>query len=272
MNKWLKVTLVVVLTFFLLHCGILALMYVNQEKLIFHANPLPKDHLYEFDADFEELTLKSFDGVSLNALLFKADRNKGQSKGLVFYLHGNAGNLQGWSSIAEIYTSRGYDLFLLDYRGFGKSGGKIDSEEQLFKDMDVAYQAMKKRYPENNIIVCGYSIGTGLAAWLASQNHPKALLLQAPYYNLQAMANQRYPFVPDFLLEYHFDTAARLPQIQCPIWMFHGDKDQVIPVFHSEKLSRLLKSSDRYVVIPGQDHFQFNLNETFQSHLDELLE
>ena len=99
----------------------------------------------------------------------------------MFYLHGNAGALDTWGDIAKVYTSLGYDIFILDYRGFGKSEGSIYSEEQFYKDVQAAYDVMRKEYPENKIVVEGYSIGTGPATILAATNHPKLLLLQAPY-------------------------------------------------------------------------------------------
>ncbi|NMH29321.1 alpha/beta hydrolase [Flavobacterium silvaticum] len=265
--KWKKFVLRFSVGFAIFYVAICVLVYFFQVKLIFHANPLPKDFKFSFEGKFEELNIPSFDKTPINGILFHADN----PKGLVFYLHGNSGNLAGWGSIADIYTSRGYDLFIPDYRGFGKSGGTIESQDQVYKDLSAAYSEMKKRYPESKIIVAGYSIGSGLAAWVASQNHPKELMLQAPYFNLLAMANYRYPFLPTSLLQYRFETNTYLPNVTCPIWIFHGDEDQIIPVVNSYQLAKILKPSDHFKIIKGQDHFKFNLNPEFQSYLDEIL-
>src|SRR5687767_8882118 len=132
-------------------------LYFGQESMIFHPRKLAADFRFQYDSKFEELTLTAKDGTRLNGLLFKTD----SAKGLVFYLHGNAGALDTWGDIADTYTSLHYDIFILDYRGFGKSEGEIKSEEQFYSDIQLAYDSMKNLYAENNIVIIGYSIGTG---------------------------------------------------------------------------------------------------------------
>lgn len=251
----------------LFYVSILAFMFFFQTKFIFHANPLPENHRYDFAGKFEEITIPSFDKTKLNGVLFHADN----PKGLVFFLHGNSGNIQGWSSIADIYTSRGYDIFILDYRGFGKSLGEVETEEQVYRDLDAAYDLLSGRYKEQNTIVAGFSIGTGLAAYLAAKHHPKKLMLQAPYYNLTEMTRHRFPFVPTFLLRFRFPTSEYIQKANCPIWIFHGTADNVIPVEQGKDLSELLKKGDRFVEIPGLGHRYFNQDTTFQTYLDDVL-
>ena len=100
----------------------------------------------------------------MNGVLFKAD----SSKGLIFYLHGNAGSINSWGEIAKTYTDLDHDVFILDYRGYGKSEGSITSQDQLFRDLQIVYDEVKKRYREDKVIVLGYSIGTAPAAKIAS--------------------------------------------------------------------------------------------------------
>ncbi|RZK04120.1 MAG: alpha/beta fold hydrolase, partial [Flavobacterium sp.] len=192
----------VVLTF----CSIFGILYIltvsylyfNQEDFIFQPTKLGKEYTFYYDTAYEELTISSFDDVNLSGLLFKAEN----SKGLIFYLHGNAGALDSWGNIAKTYTNSGYDIFILDYRGFGKSEGKIDNEQQFYRDVTIAYRKLLLKYAENNVIIIGYSIGTGPATYLASTNNPKALILQAPYYNFSEIADIRFPFLPEFVLKY----------------------------------------------------------------------
>ena len=91
-----------------------------------------------------------------------------------------------------------YDVYILDYRGYGKSQGSIESKDQLFSDVESAYKEIKKRYPENKIIILGYSVGTGLASKLASVNNAELLILQAPYYSLRDEMKQKFSFLPVF--------------------------------------------------------------------------
>ncbi|MFT3795607.1 alpha/beta hydrolase [Flavobacterium sp.] len=246
----------------------LAYAYFNQESMIFFPSKLNKDYPFHFEQPFEEMTIVAPDNTKLNGLLFTTPH----SKGLVFYLHGNAGALDTWGDIAPIYTGLGYDIFILDYRGFGKSDGTIESEKQFFADVSAAYRQLTRRYPENQTIVIGYSIGSGLAAYLASQNHPATLILQAPYYSLTELADTRIPFIPDFLKKYHFETHEFIQKAKCPIYIFHGDADQVIAYDNSVRLRKLLKPGDRFLTLKGQPHQSVNDNPEFQSELKIILD
>lgn len=93
------------------------------------------------------------------------------------YLHGNADSIDVWGKVAKTYNDLNYDVFLLDYRGYGKSEGQINGEQGLFDDIQTVYDEMKKRDSEDKIVVLGYSIGTGLAAKLTSTNKPHLLIL-----------------------------------------------------------------------------------------------
>ena len=173
----LSVIVIVVLTS-------VAMLTLNQEELIFFPTKLPANHVFRFNSTFQERYIKTPDGHRLHGLLFKAD----SSAGIIFYLHGNAGDLDSWGEIASTYTKLNYDIFMLDYRGYGKSEGNISSEQQFHEDVQLAYDHVKKDYPEEKIVVLGYSIGTGTAARLAAFNHPKMLILQSPYYSLIDLA------------------------------------------------------------------------------------
>ncbi|WP_035694796.1 alpha/beta hydrolase [Flavobacterium soli] len=253
--------------FAILYLIILSYLYFNQEDFIFQPAKLSKDYKFQFDEKFEELKIRSFDNINLNGLLFKAEK----SKGLIFYLHGNAGALDSWGNIANTYTDLGYDIFILDYRGFGKSGGEIESEEQFYKDVTFAYKKMLSQYPENKVIIVGYSVGTGPATYLASTNNPKVLILQAPYYNFSEMADSRFPFLPGFVLKYKFATNQFIPKVKAPIYIFHGDRDQVISFSNSVKLQKLLKPSDRFFPLKNQDHLNINDNIDFIKELRIIL-
>ena len=227
-----RIVTIVCLVFFSLYVLLCGIMYLEQESIIFIPQKLAKNLQFEFNGNYQEINLKATDGKTLNGLLFKAD----SSKGLIFYLHGNAGNLNSWGNIAEVYTKLHYDILIIDYRGFGKSEGEIVNESQLFEDNQLFYNEMAKLYGEDNMVIMGYSIGTGLAAQLASVHHPKLLVLQAPYYSLKDIMQKSFPIVPTFLLKYPFETNLYLHKCNMPVVIFHGDKDEVIYYGSSLKL------------------------------------
>ena len=264
MKKRIIRVLTIIFSIYILLCG---LLYFFQEKLIFFPQQLDKNYKFEFGQKFEELNIKATDGKLINGLLFKA----GSSKGLIFYLHGNAGSLSSWGDVAKTYTDLNYDVFIVDYRSYGKSEGEINGQNQLFEDSQTAYNELKKSYKEDKIIVLGYSIGTGLASKLASTNNPKLLILQAPYYNLTDMMKQRFSFIPTFILKYKFATNEYLKNCKMPVVIFHGNSDEVIYYGSSLKLKEEFKKQDTLITLNGQGHNGMTDNEEYKIELTKIL-
>jgi pimeloyl-ACP methyl ester carboxylesterase len=242
-------------------------VYFNQEEMIFPASRLAKDYKFKFNPDFEELNIPSFDKTNLNGLLFKV----ANPKGLVFYLHGNGDSVDSWGHIADFYTGLGYDIFILDYRGYGKSDGEIENQEQFLNDVSFAYTALAAKYNPDQIVIIGYSIGTGAATYLASSKNPKALILQAPYYNFLEFCGTRAPYIPNFLKKFTFETNKYIVNVKAPIYIFHGDQDRLIPKENSVRLQKLLKPTDSLFILHDVGHGGINDNEDFQQKLATIL-
>jgi len=255
----------IVIFSYIIFCGIL---YYQQENVIFHPDKLPKNYKFQFLQPFKERFIHTKDSIDIHGILFMAD----SSRGLIFYLHGNAGSAASWGNIAKIYTDLNYDIFILDYRGYGKSEGNIHSEAQFHRDIQLAYDSLKNNYPENQIVIIGYSIGTGPAARLAAKNNPHRLILQAPYYSLIDMLHYRYTYVPSVLLRYTFKTYKFIKKTEIPITIFHGNNDNVIYYESSLKLQKFLKSSDTFITLEDQDHHGMNYNKRYQRELKKLLQ
>ncbi|WP_266204931.1 alpha/beta hydrolase [Pontibacter kalidii] len=262
--KTLFRTGLILATLYLLLMGILSF---QQERLIFFPEKLPDNYAFRFEEDFEEIFVTAEDGTRLHGLLFRAQ----EPKGLVFYLHGNAGSVASWGWVAQTYTALHYDIFVLDYRGYGKSEGRISSEEQFYGDVQAAYDHLKARYEEKQIIVIGYSIGTAAAARVAATNSPRLLILQAPYYSLPDLMQSLYPFVPTFLLKYRLETFRFVEKVTAPVVLFHGDRDEIIYHGSSEKLRPHLKPTDQVILLQGQGHNGMNENSEFRRELARVL-
>jgi uncharacterized protein len=264
MKKLLLNTLLLLLIGYVLIC---VLLFFLQEKLIFFPDKLSRDYPFRFGQKFEELFIPAPDGKLLNGLLFPTDN----SRGLVFYLHGNAGALDSWGEVARTYTALHYDVFLLDYRGYGKSEGTIRSQRQLFADVQAAYNQLKGRYPEERIVVLGYSLGSGPAAQLAATNRPRLLILQAPFYSMTDLARHLYPHIPSFILKYRLQTAEYLENCPVPVVLFHGDRDEVVYYGSSVKLQKVLKPTDTLITLHGQGHNGMTDNPAYLQALAHLL-
>ena len=255
---------VIVAACYLVLCAVL---FFIQEKLIFFPEKMQADANFAFKHPFKELKVNSRDGTPLSAVLFTAN----QSRGLVFYLHGNAGSIQSWGSEAEFFNGLAYDVCMMDYRGYGKSGGRINSEEQFLDDIECVYREMLGLYSEKDVVVLGYSLGTGAATWLASRHHPRLLILQAPYFNIRDMMQRRFPFVTTRILKYNFSTNEWLPACKMPVCIFHGDHDEVIYFGSSVKLQSLFKQEDTLITLKSQMHMGMIENPFYRTAMQELL-
>jgi pimeloyl-ACP methyl ester carboxylesterase len=267
----IKVFYWLLVIFGVLYLVICLFFYLYQEKLIFYPAKLPRNYQFRFRQAFREYFIPADDGKQLHGILFKAD----SSKGLVFFLHGNAGALNSWGEIATTYTDLQYDVFMLDYRGFGKSEGGIQNEDQFYSDVQHAYDYISPGYNEQDIVIIGFSIGSAAAARLASVNQPGRLILQAPYYSLtdlmQNISPAIYAILPPFVFKYAFKSYEFLEKTQAPVSIFHGNRDEVIYVGSAEKLKKHLKPIDQVVIIPGLGHNGFHENADYTNAIRRLL-
>lgn len=262
---YLSISLLVVI---ILLSVFLYLLYRNQERLIFYPEKLPKNYTFGFENTFEEINFQVKKQVTLNGLLFKAI----ESKGLIIYCHGNAGSNASWGHRAKDFTKHGWDVLVWDYRSYGKSDGYIKREEILHNDADFIYQTMIKKYNPNNIAFVGCSLGTGVAARLASKYQSKFLLLITPYFNFKQVVDYHYPLVPTSLvLKYHFHSDKYLKQVNCKIYLIHGTNDETVPYESSVMLAQVVPHNTKLITIDGGMHN--NLPETlpYQQIIAEVL-
>jgi len=249
---------------------LLAAVWWGQERLIFQPNRLPADHAFGLPADVHELGI-DVPGARLNALHLRLPR----PDGLVFYLHGNAGNLASWFVNADFYRAMNVDLFMLDYRGYGKSSGQIRSEAQLLADAQAAWSAVAPAYAGKPVMLFGRSLGSGLAARLAASlpapQRPDLLLLVSPYRSLQGLAAEHYPWLPAVVLRYPLRTDLALQALRADgprprVLLLHGELDTLIPPAHSDALAALVPG---VVVqhIPGAGHGDL---QAFDTYLDAV--
>lgn len=265
--KFMRRGIIVILSLYIIAC---ALLYFFQEKMLFHPEPISKSIHYSYDSEFTEAFYEVEKGIKLNTLLFKADSVGSEGRNLIFFIHGNGGNLTTLGGVAPSFTSKGYDCFLYDYRGYGKSDGSITSEEDLFSDAQILYNQMKKSYAEKDITIVGYSIGTGIASWLASKNSPHKLILEAPYFSMKDIMDRQYPIFPKFLLQYPLESNIYLRKTKCPIFIFHGDKDAAIPFSCSQQLKKTIPTIQLFP-LKGLGHTGFAENAKYQIRLAEIL-
>ena len=243
-------------------------LYFFQERFLFHPEKLPKDFQFQYEnQEVKEYNLEIKDGVIINGLHFKAKK----SKGLVYYLKGNTKSIKGWGKFAVDFTLHNYDVIMIDYRGFGKSTGKM-SQESMKHDALYVYDKLKEVVKEENIIVYGRSLGTGLATKVASMNNPKMLVLACPYFSMKKNVKRYLPFIPlGLVMRYSMPTYKWIKYVKCPIKIIHGTNDKVIKFASSLRLSKMKPDQTKLFPIIGGGHKDLHNFESYHKTLREIL-
>ncbi len=243
-----------------------ALIYTQQERMVFYPEVLPPSYVFAFDQPFEEVTLPVA-GATLSALHFTIER----PRGAILFFHGNAGSLRDWGTLADHWTRHGYAVLMLDYRGYGKSSGAISSEQMLHDDALAAYEWLAERYPPESIVVAGRSLGTGLAVRLAAQKQPRMVILETPYVSLLSIARRQVAWAPGFLFKYPLPSERWIGQVKSPIYLIHGTRDELIPFESSERLAALVGGERRLFPITGAGHNDFTAYPAYDQALAAIL-
>ncbi len=251
-------------TFLLAYGGLCLIFYVLQDFFFFRPERLPKYFKYEYPFPFQEIHFDMEDGGYVNAVHFTVPN----SKGVVYYLKGNSRSIKGWGKFARDFVGKGYDFFMMDYRGFGKSKGAI-TEAILYSDAQTAYKWLSEHYPEENIVIYGRSLGSGIAARIASWNKPRMLILDSPYFSFykQIFRSGGFLIPLRWLLKYKIRTDYFIKKVTCPIFFIHGKKDRLMPYTDSVKLMELNPTKASLFIIEKGGH---NNLPTFAEYHEEL--
>lgn len=244
------------------------IIYYFQDFFLFRPEKLPADFVFNYkDLDFEEYNLKTAEGAMINGLRFRVEN----PKGIVFYLKGNSKSIKGWGKYARDFVALGYEVLMVDYRGFGKSTGRR-TQKTILQDLDVIYQQMQKHVNQKHIILYGRSLGSGFAAQLASKFKPKMLILEAPYYSMRSTARQFVPVLPvTLLIKFPIPTYQWLKEVECPIHIIHGTNDQLIPFSTSLQLAKVNAKRTTLHTILGGGHKNLNTFAAYHHILNLIL-
>ncbi|WP_425389794.1 alpha/beta hydrolase [Ekhidna sp.] len=242
--------------------------YFLQEKFLFKPEKLPPDFEFKYaEQNVQEHNLYIGDDVRINGVHFSVDK----PKGVVMYLKGNSRSIKGWGKFAIDFNRLGFDVVMVDYRGFGKSTGRR-SEKEIKGDLQKVYDILKSKVPEKYVIIYGRSMGSGFAAKLASNNDPKMLVLESPYYSMKKVAKRYIPFLPaSLILKFPLTTYKWMKYVDCPIKIIHGTKDKLIPYKSSLALAEINPSLTRVYSVIGGGHNNLHTFEEYHRMLEEAL-
>jgi len=260
--RWLKL-------FILIYCLIGIVIYYGQNKILFHPQELTQQSHYSFPYPFKEVNLPYTKKSTINIIQFAA--NQPQPKGVVLYFHGNKENISHYAQAVPDFTSRGYDVWMIDYPGFGKSTGDF-TEKNLYDWALVFYKLAQAKYSKDSIIIYGKSMGTGIAAQLATLRDCKTLILESPYYSFPSLISNWLPIYPvNNMIRFKIPTWQYLQEITNPVVIFHGTSDYTIPIRNCNRLKEYLKPRDVFVTVEGGHHNDLPAFPVYKQKLDSLL-
>ena len=260
--KWLKIIAIIYIL------GGIAL-YFLQDYILFHPVTLKRDHKYDFPEKNKEINIPITENSNLNIVQFFSTDTV--TKGVVLYFHGNKKNISWYAKYPPYFTKYGYEVWLIDYPGFGKSTGKL-TEQTLYDWANYMYNFARTRFSPDSIIIYGKSMGTGIATHLASIQPCKQLILETPYYDYPSVIKHYLPIYPiEWMIHYKIPTHDYLEKVTTPITIFQGTDDRLVTYNNAKRLEPFLKKSDEFVTIEGGSHNDlYNFKETIEK-LDSLL-
>ena len=277
--KWIKIILV-------LYVVIGVVLYFTQTLILFQGKRLAANYRYNFAGQpITEHTITRANGTTLHYIIFAPTNGNASPKGTMVYYHGNIGNINRYAPYLTLFTNAGYQVYIMDYPGFGKSTGTI-TETGLKEDAQVVYNIAvaselsirKIDVPENSIadssytpskgvIIYGKSMGTGLATYIAAHNNCPQVILETPYYSLPTVYDDfTWIYPTKLMLRYQMNNYEQLPLIKAPITILHGTHDKLISIANASRLKPLLKpTTDTFVTIDGGAHNNLYSFETYQA-------
>ena len=259
MRRLRRVSLTIALVAAALYIAVLTGLYLRQRDLIYPGNG-GRPGLVASEAGFDEVMLTTEDGLKLRAL-YRAPR-PGMPTVLMFHGNGEA----VFESVAALrpLIPAGYGMLLSEYRGFGGNPGQ-PSEQGLYRDARAAWGWLRgKGVAAHDIVILGYSLGAGVAAQLAFEHAPRALVLVAGYTGIAHVTHQHYPWIPaEWLVTERFRTIDKLPRIACPILLLHGRDDGTIPADNSIALAKV-RPDAKLELVAGAGHGVIYDDETMR--------
>ena len=240
------------------------IIYNTQEKFFFYPTKLSPNYPFEQFPAHKELFFDTPNNGRINALHFK----RSNSKGIVFYTHGNSRALDDWAWVHEDFLPHNFDLLIYDFRTFGKSTGKIN-EQNLYGDARHIMQFLLNSYKTDQIVVYGRSLGASIATQMATEFDIACLILETPFSSMLSIVHAATPYIPvRYILRYKFNNRRKMRKLNCPVHILHGTKDELIPLRHAKRLRQAnTNKNSTLTIIENASHN--NLSE-FQIYKDTI--
>lgn len=199
--------------------------------------------------NYEPVSLRTSDGVALSGWFAPAPN----PRATVLFCHGNAGNISHQLDRLTLYHNLDLNVLVFDYRGYGKSHGR-PSEQGLYRDAEAAwtYLTSTRHIPPDKIVVVGHSLGGPVAAHLASQHRPGALVLESTFTSMDDEVAAKAANLPvGSLVKGDFQTADFISKVHCPLLVVHSTQDTLVPYALGRQLFERANPPKQFLEITG---------------------
>lgn len=245
-------------------------MYLRQPSMIFYPSREMVAKPSDWGLEYSDVQLVSGDGVALHGWYIP---HPGAQRAVLF-LHGNGGNISHRGDSVPIFHRLGFNVLIIDYRGYGQSKGR-PSEAGLYQDAASAWRYLTetREFAHQDIVIFGRSLGGAVAAQLASQVDAGALILESTLSTARDFAASAFPFLSHVLyVRYDFNSAARLQQVNYPVLVLHSPADQIMPYRLGEKLYAAAREPKQFVALRGDHNSGFLLSQPgYEQALGEFI-
>jgi fermentation-respiration switch protein FrsA (DUF1100 family) len=249
-------------------------LYLLQGKMVFLSD-LPSRALTASPGDiglkYEEISLVTSDDERLHGWYVPAIN----SRGVVLFFHGNAGNISHRLDSIGIFHQLGLDTLIIDYRGYGQSTGKA-SEKGTYLDAQAAWSYLvdERGIPAGEIIIFGRSLGGAVGAWLGSRHTPAAVIIESSFTSGVDMARRLYPFLPASLItRLRYPVAEYASQLECPVLVVHSRDDEIIPFDMGQSIYKAVKQRKSFLELRGDHNNGFFISRhDYVAGLDDFIE
>lgn len=250
-------------------------LFIFQSRYVYYPEHTISADPSNIGLEFESISFETEDRVKLSGWFIPSEG----ASSVILFCHGNAGNISHRLESIQIFHRLGLDVFVFDYRGYGRSEGK-PSEVGTYRDVEAVWRYLveERQVSPNRIVVFGRSLGGAVAAWLAHRHTPGALILESAFTSIPDIAAKLYFYLPVRLLSrFKYNTAEYLDEVDCPVLIVHSREDEIMPFSHGQQLFETARGPKEFLEISGTHnegfitsgkHYEEGLDSFISEHLE----
>jgi fermentation-respiration switch protein FrsA (DUF1100 family) len=226
----------------------------------------------ELKRPWEDVYFKAADGVELNGWYFPARPGSPRAEWVILVCHGNAGNISHRLGMYQALLEHGVNVFAIDYRGYGRSGGR-PGEEGTYLDVLAGYAWLRQKgFAGTNIIAYGESLGGGVVSELCRRTETAGLILQSTFTSLPDIGAELYPWLPvRWISTIRYDTRGKLPGLSIPVLILHSRRDELIGFHHAERNFAAANEPKLFREIGGEHNEPLTDRAAFADGIEQFL-